>query len=177
MWVQFINPCSMDQWIHLRCNEITWCTRIHFVVVNLVTQEPCDHFTNFLPLEISIVATTSNTLLKFSITICGWSPFHGSSFPIIFFVYTHLGISFTLTTNSMHEKKRTILKVLGFVKNSKAFYIVILLEVFFSSIWEWPCNCHKTWGHHVLSFEPHFFSKFLKMNDVHCRKVYQCYNV
>jgi hypothetical protein len=177
MWVQFTNPCSMDQWIHLKCNEITWCTRIHFVVVNLVTQEPCDHFRNFLPLEIPIVATASNTLLKLSITICGWSLFHGSSFLIIFFVYIHIGISFTWTTNSMHEKKKTIRKLLRFVKNSKTFYIVTLLKVLFSSLWAWPRNCHKTWGHHVLSFEPHFVSKFLKMNDVYYMKVYQCYNV
>ncbi len=47
MWVQFISPCSLDQWIHyfftsphslqpmnsLKSSEVTWRTRTPFVVV------------------------------------------------------------------------------------------------------------------------------------------------
>jgi hypothetical protein len=33
MWVQFINPYSLDQQIHLKFNEIIWHTGTPFVVV------------------------------------------------------------------------------------------------------------------------------------------------
>jgi hypothetical protein len=34
MWVQFTSPCSLDQWIQSKSNEITWHTRTSFVVVS-----------------------------------------------------------------------------------------------------------------------------------------------
>jgi hypothetical protein len=33
MWVQFTSPCSLNQWIHSKSNEITWHTKTHFVIV------------------------------------------------------------------------------------------------------------------------------------------------
>ncbi len=33
MWVQFISPCSHNNWIHSKSSEITWCIETPFVVV------------------------------------------------------------------------------------------------------------------------------------------------
>jgi len=35
MWVRFINPCSLNQWIHSKSSEITRCIGTPFVVVNV----------------------------------------------------------------------------------------------------------------------------------------------
>jgi len=35
MWMQFISPYSLDQWIHSKSSEITWHTITPFVVVRL----------------------------------------------------------------------------------------------------------------------------------------------
>jgi hypothetical protein len=35
MWVQFISPCSLDQRIHSKFNEITLCTWTSFVVLRV----------------------------------------------------------------------------------------------------------------------------------------------
>jgi hypothetical protein len=43
MWVQFINPHSLDQWIHSKSNEITWHTWTPFVVV--MASMTCDKVT------------------------------------------------------------------------------------------------------------------------------------
>ncbi len=35
MWVQFTSPRSLDQWIHSKSSEITWCIGAPFVVVGI----------------------------------------------------------------------------------------------------------------------------------------------